>query len=322
MDSTPLGIDIAKKKFDAVILVENKVLHKEFTNDEKGFNNLLSWLKEKGSSQVHACLEATGVYSEDLANFLYENDLLISVVNPMRIKAFANSELKRNKTDKADAETIARFCKIHKPLLWKPPLPEWRHLRVLYRCLKALQDDKTRIYLRLEKIGNKESADRPIWESLLASLEREILNVHKNIDQLLNLHQSIKDKVMLLSSIPGISKITSLALMSEIPDVMSFSSARELAAYAGLSPKHRVSGSSVKGKTRLSKMGNPVLRKALYMPAVVAKNHNPILKKFADRLLDNHKHPMAIIAAVMRKLLHIVYGVLKSGKPFDASYSP
>lgn len=173
------------------------------------------WLKEKGSLQVHACLEATGIYSEDLANFLYENNFLISVVNPMRIKAFANSELKRNKTDKADAETIARFCKIHKPLPWKPPLPEWRHLRVLYRCLKALQDDKTRILLRLEKIGNKESMDRRIWESLLTSLEREILNVHKSIDQLLNLHQSMKDKVMLLSSIPGISKTTSLAVMSD-----------------------------------------------------------------------------------------------------------
>ena len=126
MDITILGIDIAKKKFDAVILHNQRSFHKKFSNDYKGFDKLLVWLQEKNISHVHACLEATGVYGEDLSCFLHQREFLVSVVNPMRIKAFANSELRRNKTDKADAETIARFCKIHKPSLWTPPRPEWK----------------------------------------------------------------------------------------------------------------------------------------------------------------------------------------------------
>lgn len=194
-------------------------------------------------------------------------------------------------------------------------------MRALYRCLKTLQEDKTRVSNRIEKISNKISPDYDIWQSLLASLDDEILSVTKKIDMFLILHQSIENKVKLLTSIPGISKTTSIAILSEIPDIKNFLSARQLAAYAGLSPKQKVSGSSVKGKTKLSKMGNPILRKALFMPAIVAKNHNPIIKKFAQRLLDNHKHPMAVIAAIMRKLLHIAYGVLKSERPFDQNLS-
>lgn len=124
----------------------------------------------------------------------------------------------------------------------------------------------------------------------------------------------------LLVTIPGIGKLTAAKLLGEIRNILDFQSARQLAAYAGLTPQNFLSGTSVHKKTRLSKTGNANLRNILYMPAIVAKRYNPIVRSFCERLSCSGLKPMEVIGAAMRKLLHLAYGILKSGRPFDPDY--
>jgi transposase len=133
-------------------------------------------------------------------------------------------------------------------------------------------------------------------------------------------HPHLKQQRDLLTSIPGIGDMTASVLLAEIRDVSDYNNARQLAAYAGLTPCERSSGTSVKGKTRLSCTGNVRLRKALYLPAVVAMRHNPLLKAMSDQLLGRGKVKMQVIGALIRKLVHLAFGILKSQKPFDPNY--
>ena len=157
-------------------------------------------------------------------------------------------------------------------------------------------------------------------ENLVEYLEQQIQTIKKLIMQHIQQHPILLEQQELLVSIPGIAEITAAKLLAEVPHLKDYKTARQAAAYAGLTPKQRVSRTSVRGKSCLSKTGNVRVRKALYMPAVEAQRHNPILRDFRDRLRQRGKHPMAILGALMRKLLHIVYGVLKTGKPFDPNY--
>ncbi len=156
----------------------------------------------------------------------------------------------------------------------------------------------------------------------LAFLSGQITELQQTIDQLVASHPELKSQRDLLESIPGIGKLTAYALMAEIGNWRNFPSARQLAAFAGLTPRQRTSGSSVRGRTKLAKTGNAHLRRALYLPAIVAWKHNPLIRVFCERLLARGLCKMAVIAAAMRKLLHIAFGVLKSGRPFDPEYVP
>ena len=146
---------------------------------------------------------------------------------------------------------------------------------------------------------------------------QEIKNIEVEIDNLLTDNPQLKNQADSIQTIPGIGKITAVAIMAESPDLESFSSARQLAAYAGLTPKHKTSGTSIRGKTSISKIGSSSLRKALYFPAIVAKTHNPLFKKFTQKLSSKGKPAKVIIVAIMRKLLHIVFGVIKNNIRFN-----
>ena len=155
---------------------------------------------------------------------------------------------------------------------------------------------------------------------VIAALDREIKQLEHAIADHFNQHPHLRHKRDLLISIPRVGETTAARLLGEMLEFQQFSSAKQVAAYAGLSPRQRQSGSNIRGKTRLAKTGNPHLRKALFFPAIVARTHNPVLKAFADRLAAAGKHKMAIIGALMRKLIHIAYGVLKSGTPFNPGH--
>jgi transposase len=170
-------------------------------------------------------------------------------------------------------------------------------------------------------------ASRPKAAEVIASLkahieylDREIGKTKKLIGSHLEGHPGLKRQRELLTSIPGIAELTAAKLLAEVSDWSAFGSARQVAAYAGLTPRQRVSGSSVRGKPRLSKIGNAKLRCALYMPAVVALRCNPVIKAFCARLRERGLRSKALVGAAMRKLLHQVYGVLKSGRKFDPDY--
>lgn len=317
MNLADLGIDIAKHSFQVALLRHDKLRHHTFPNTAPGFVQLQAWLVKHGVNRVHACMEATAVYGDALALFLHQAGHRVSIVNPARIKGFAQSELQRNKTDKLDAAVIARFCATQQPAAWTPPPAEIKQLQGLVRRLEALLEMRQQESNRLEQ-----AAQQPlIGESLnkiIATLDEEMARLRQLIKDHIDQHPHLKRDQELLLSIPGIGATTAAWLLSEV-QVQSYSSARQVAAHAGLTPRHHESGERVSGRTPLSKTGNARLRRALYLPAVVAKRHNPMIKAFCERLQERGKRPMEIIGAAMRKLLHIVYGVLKSGKAFDPS---
>lgn len=158
------------------------------------------------------------------------------------------------------------------------------------------------------------------WKRLLKNLQNEINVIENNIELLLTKNLDLKKQYENLQTIPGIGKTTAIAILAESPDLKQFSNARQYAAYAGLVPRHKSSGSSIHGKTRLSKLGSSKLRKAVYFPAIVAKNHNPLMQEFCAKLKRKGKHTMVIIGAIMRKLLHIIFGVLKHEQKFNPEY--
>jgi transposase len=312
-----LGIDISKDSFHLELSVNDKLRHRKFANRKEGFIELCAWLTKHKASPVHACLEATGPYSEDLALYLHQQGHTVSVVNPAQIKAFGQSELLRNKDDRPDAGLIRRFCEKQRPAAWTPPPPHLRELQALTRHLENLIETRQQQLNRLE--GAKTKGVIKSLRKLVTYLDAEIARTEKQIQDHIDNHPDLKHQCQLLESIPGIGKRTAAKLLAEIEDIARYQSARQVAAYAGLTPRNYRSG-TIRGKTRLSKIGNARVRKALFMPAMTAKRHNPIVRSFCQRLASHGKNKMQIIGAAMRKLIHIVFGVLKSGKQFDPKH--
>ena len=312
MSKAVLGIDTAKKTFEILLMFQGRSLKKSFSNNQKGFILLQGWLASLHIDQVHACLEATGIYSEALAEFLHEHGHKVSVVNPLRIRNFAKSSLKRNKTDESDARTIAEFCLAMDPKPWHPLPPEIKQLQALTRRIESLEE-----MLRIET-NRLEQAPETVRSSLrrmIANLKKEIKSVERLIKEHVDNHPDLKHQSELLQTIPGIGEKTARLLLGEI-EFHSFDSARSLAVHAGVTPGKHKSGTSIDW-TRLSKIGNGRIRKALFFPAISAVKYNEVVKQFAWRLSQNGKTKMQVICAAMRKLLHIAFGVIKNNRPFD-----
>jgi len=308
-----VGVDIAKQKFDVARLYEGKYRHKKFDNTPQGYALFQAWLQVFGDAPPWICMEATGAYSIPLAEFLVKAGYPTSVVNPAKIHAFAKSELSRAKTDKADAKLIARFCLSMKPKLWTPPPPSIRELQALLRRVEHLLEMQQMERNRLD------TADPTIVKSLqtvLDALEKELDATRKRIKKHIDDDPDLRQRRDLLESIPGIGAVASAYLLTVLSAHYGFSKAKQAAAQVGLAPRIQESGQWV-GKTRIAKTGDPAVRKALYMPALVAWQHNPAIRAFCERLKANGKNGKAIACAAMRKLIHIAFAILQSGKPFD-----
>jgi transposase len=269
---------------------------------------------------VHACLEATGTYGEPLALFLHEAGQRVSVINPAAIKAFARSRLSRTKTDKVDAELIARFCQAQGPPAWSPPPAEVRELQALVRRLDALIEMRVAEETRLSS-GITVEAVRQSVEEHLAYLNEQFKRAEELIRDHIDNHPRLKRQSALLDSIPGIGEATAAVLLAELTNLKQYGGARQVAAYAGLVPRERRGGRSVRGRVRLSKIGNARLRKALYFPAITALRCSSFFQLWAEGLQRRGKCKMSVIGAAMRKLIHLAYGVLKTGQPFDPEWA-
>jgi transposase len=320
MFNSVAGIDVSKDKLDVALLIDKHYHQMIFDNTPAGHRTLVKWLrKQQPAGGIHACMEATGMYGEASAEHLHQFGYAVSVVNPARIKAYADSQLVRNKTDRSDARVIADFCRAQEPSVWSPPDPTRRELRSLMRLRQDLMS------IRQQERNRRTSGETSLTvlknlRSHIEFLNSIIKTVEKQIRTLVASQPELKRLVALLVTIQAIGFITACTVISEIQDITLFDNVRQLVAYAGLSPSHFVSGSSVHRKARLSKKGNAVLRTALFLPAMVAKRYNPILSQFSDRLAIAGKSPMSVTGAVMRKLLHILFGVWKSGLPFDPDH--
>lgn len=315
-----VGIDLSKAKFDAALLVGERIRHAAFSNTEAGFEQLLVWLAKHRpdlTAPLHVCMEATGNWGLDLAEFLHGRGIRVSIVNPARIKAFGESELARNKTDKLDAALIARFCRAHVPPAWTPPLPHLRELRELVRRCDALKAARVQ-ELNHQQAGFASPAVARSIAAHLAWLEEQIAAVTIEVRKLVTADAALARNLALLRSITGFGEISATVLLAELPNIAEFTP-KALAAFVGLSPQEHSSGSSVRKPGKMSRIGTERLRGTLYMCALSAKRTNKALAGFVSRMTAAGKPPKVILVAVARKLLVYAHAVVRTQKPFDPS---
>ncbi|MCG2586914.1 IS110 family transposase, partial [Massilia sp. TS11] len=312
-----IGIDVSKRKLDVALLIQGKLKSKVVENSGNGLSELEAWLRKQQLSPaaVHACLESTGIYSEPVALGLLERGFTVSLVNPARVKGYAQSEQIRNKNDAVDAAVIARFCTQLRPEPWQAPAPEVRQLRAWGERLQALKDMRQQEWNRMEALqfGSQELV-LAHTQKHVDWLDQQIRELEGEIDDHIDRHPNLKRDSDLLTSIPGLGPRTAAKLLGVLGDIRRFRSAKALAAFVGVTPRQRESG-TLRRRTVISRMGRADLRTALYMPSVVALTHNPVLRAYATKLSARGMAKMAVIGAISRKLIHQIYGVICNGKP-------
>jgi transposase len=315
-----IGIDVAKHKLDVAVLdTQGKVKQKVFDNQPAGFALLRQWLSQRGITPLNGgiCMEATGPYSEASATALVDAGWTVAVVNPARVKGFAQSQMVRNKTDRSDATLLARFCSVVRPEAWQPAPAAVRQLRGLVDRLQVLKDMQQQERNRLEAHAGDAAVVASIHEHV-DWLEACARALQAQIDDHIDRDPGLKADADLLVSIPGLGKVTTPKVLAFLGDVRRFKNAKALAAFIGVTPRLKESGSSVRGRSQISRAGHGLMRRALYMPALVAARHNPLVRVFSDRLRATGLAPKAVVGACMHKLVLLIYGVLRSGVPFDA----
>jgi transposase len=322
-----LGVDVAKAKLDCVLLdaASGKRKSKTVANSIEGIAMLLKSLQTWGiePKQLSVILEPTGSYHELAAMTLADAGCSVSLVNPAQLRRYGQALGVRGKTDAADAALLARYGAAEHPPVWQPPAPSVRALRALLARRDAVAEDLQRERNRAEKTEAIE-APAAVLQSLhqgIAFLEKQLARLQHEITEHIDNDPDLKAKQALLQTIPGVGERVS-EHMTALFAGRSFATAEQVAAYLGLVPIEWQSGSSIKGKPRLSKAGPAHLRKLLYLPAVVATRCNPHIRALYLRLIAKGKPKMAAIGAAMRKLAHLCFGVVHSGQPYDPNYLP
>lgn len=321
-----IGIDVSKLKLDCARLDENSKLKvKVFQNSPMGWPDLVEWSTENTGlavSQLHFVMEATGIYHEQLAIYLYGRGANVSVVNPAQARYYGQSLGIRTKNDKKDSVVLARYGAHEKPMRWQPEAPEFRTLKALLARLDSMKKTCNGEHNRQEKatVGKAPQAVLDSLAQMVGTLDGERKQMEKLIEEHINSHNQLKENKALLESIPGVGKVIATRMLMVVGS-RPFESASQCSAYLGLAPVQHESGSSVKGRSRLSKAGNPVIRAKLYMAAVVATTHNPDIKAQYERLTNKGKSKMSALGAAMRKLVQICFGVLKHQQPYQPQVS-
>jgi transposase len=316
---TILGLDVAKLTVQAELQLPcGRKERFAFANTAAGFKKLARMLAQEGCTTVHAGLEATGPYSQALALWLYRQGYRVSLLNPRRVKDYARSAGQRNKTDVLDAGLIADYVRAHQDKLvtWQPLSAELQQLQDLMRRRHQLG---VMLLAEQNRLEGATAAVRGSIQRLIELLKAEKTALDKLWAAHVRSHPELKHNHQLLCTTPGVGALTAAVILAEMASPDQVHRAREAAARAGLSPRREQSGTSVRRNKGIGKEGNAYLRKALYMPALVAIKHNAPLRHFAAKLRAARKSEMAIVCAVMRKLIHISFGILKHQQPFNPS---
>ena len=321
---TTFGIDVSKATLDCLWLRDaqtRRIKTRVFKNTPAGHQALVQWAVKQtreAMDSLHFVMEATGIYHEALAPALYTAGARVSVVNPAHIKQYAQSFGRRSTTDKRDSLMIALYGATQQPRLWQPLAPEIRALQALIARLEAVEKDIQREENRLEKaeLASATEAVADSIRSVLGHLRAERRRLIELIEEHIDRHPDLKADRERLTSIPGVGPVIA-RYMTALLRSHAFGSASQAAAYLGLVPIHRESGSSVRARSRISKTGKASLRAKLYMAAVVAIQHNPDIQAQYQRLVRKGKSKMAALVAAMRKLVHICFGVVKHQTPYQ-----
>ena len=320
-----IGIDVSKSKLDCCLLVDSN--HKRKTkvviNSKKGIADLLVWTAKQhiSNEQLHAILEGTGVYHEQIAQALYDSGARISIVNPAQIRHFAFGLAIRNKTDDMDSFVLARYGALIQPKLWTPPSQEAQILKALLKRREAIVRDLLRENNRLEKADATHTPE-VIRQSItdgITFLKSQLTKINNDIDEHINKYPHFKEDLKLLTSIPSVGPQVGNQLLAIIHN-HHFDSAEKLAAYLGLVPVQRQSGTSVFGRSCISKNGPSSIRAILYMAAMTAIRFNPHIKTMYLRIISQGKSKRSALCAAMRKLVHLCFGVIKTRKPYQSDY--
>lgn len=323
MTRPKLGIDMAKRTFVVALFSQEnpeQYRHKTFENTPIGFQALTAWLTHQGVSHVHAVMEATSTDGEDLARYLSQAGHRVSVVNPARMKACGVSALQRTKHDRAEAPLMARFAVKHEPEAWTPLPEEWRQLQALVRHRDDLIAQRSQWPQRLTD-SRPVPAVRTSWHTRLTALEAQLQQLEEQIRAPIAPQPMRRRQQDWLASIPGMGEMTAVRLLAEMAPLQTCRSARHAAASAGLTPRQHQSGSSVRGRTHLSKIGRARIRTAWYWPAIAALRCHPLIHPCGARRRERGNANMVVSGAAMRKLGHLAYGVLKTGMPCDAQHA-
>ena len=319
-----VGIDVGK---DELVVAIKQGRPRVFGTSMAEIRRLGCWvLKQAGEQQVHIGMEATGVYSRPVAAVLsLHEQFTVSVINPAQIKAFGRAMLTRTKTDQVDARVIREFVRSQSPSAWTPPQPVREQLSALVAQADAIRQEiqqwKNRRHAQ-QYHGNTPRTVTRSTASIIRSLERQRQRLDDAIDRLCETDTALTEDMALLTTINGVATRSAAQILAYGGDKLITRSRRQLDAHAGLVPAQRQSGTSVRGKSHLAKQGNARLRRALYMPTLVAVQFNPVLKRFYQRLLEKGKAKKVALTACMRKLLNIIRAMLIKRTAFNPNYQP
>lgn len=322
-----VGIDIAERTVQSCLLragdaVDAKGRSRNWPNTPEGFQRFLTFLRQQGipAEQTVVCMENTGGFEEALADTLHDSGYTVVVVNPYRVKRWAESELKRGKNDIADAHTLAQFvrtaAKLHP---WRPASPVFRELRQLTRMREALVETIT-AWSNRRGMPLANEATRTCCDQVLADLCRQRKAVEVQIATLLKNSEELRALAKVARSVPSLGTVTVPVLLGELGDCHQFQNYRQATAQVGLSIVDCTSADTRYCRPHISKQGNARVRKALYWPAITALRCDPTIKTFAERLAANKLNKMQIIVAVMRKLLIRYYTLVRTGQVYDPAY--
>ncbi|MFH1699694.1 MAG: IS110 family transposase [Candidatus Zixiibacteriota bacterium] len=318
-----VGIDVGSQEL--VAAVENRK-PRSFKHSRAGIKAMIKWAQKLApETPLHFCLEATGVYGYSLACRLHQDhQVTVSVINPAQIASYAKAQLRRTKTDNVDARVIHSFAQSQNPRVWKPESSTIRQL--YYLVVEADRIGKTMGQWNNRKHGHKYLNDLPqiikqTNKALQRAMTRQLEKIEQAILELCQQNKELKQDVQLLCSIPGVANHSAVRILAYGKNTLRDFSRNALTAHAGLAPGQKQSGTSIHGKSRIAKQGDSRLRKTLYMPALVAAYHNPTLKLFYQRLLENGKPKMVAIVAVMKKLLLMIQAILKKKIPYGPNFA-
>lgn len=299
--------------------------YKAFPNTEKGFGALIQWTVKLtvAETPVKYVMEATGVYHESLAYYLTDKGHLVSIVKPNKVSNFAKTLETKTVTDKTASQAIVLFGLEKQLTIWKKPKQVYRNLRQVTRERGQLIEERTALKNQLhaeksEAFPSKKSINR--MEVRIQLLDRQEKEIKQEIADLIKQDKEVSENIKLIRSVPGVGVLTAATILSETNGFELITNKRQLASYAGLDVQEKQSGTSVKGKPRISKKGNKHLRKAMHMPALAAIRHDERYKAIFTRLVQKHGIKMKAAVAVQRKLLELVYTIYKTKKPYDKEY--
>lgn len=308
------GIDVSKDTIDVKSI---QIGHKVYDNNLKGFRNLL----KESSPKTHFVMEATGVYHEKLALFLYNKGCSVSVVNPLVIKRFSQMLLRSTKTDKADAEMIFMFASKNDPDLWKPLAAYIEACKDLNGVLSLLLKQRTALLNKQHSLqckGCKEAIALKCIKHCIKNLNQQIERLEGQMEQYIELHES--GLYNRLKTIPGIGTKTAIFLIIITDGFRHFESSKQVSSYLGLSPSIRTSGSSIKGQSRITKSGNGHIRNLLFLSSFTACKYNPACKSLFERITGKGKSKKLALIAVANKLLKQAFAIAKSEEDFNPEY--